>query len=97
LRGEDAGLAGKALLQELQGRGPTLVHEAVEHMARKHGPDVFPFFPSVLLEEGPKVRVLKPENPEVGLVGQRVFGEADTLEVFRIEPVHSCVRISRVT
>ena len=86
----------QTLLQELLGRNPFLVDEAIEHLFRETAPNIIFYFPSILLEKRGKLRVVKPEKFKDSVVAGAVLRATYALEVLVIQPIHICVSIPRV-
>jgi hypothetical protein len=95
-RGHNPQGSPKALGCDRLGRADLLVHPFVDNRAREHRPKIMRHRPALLLEEGAKVRLLKPET----LVPRRVLGimlgQSNPLEGLTVEPIHIRVRIPRI-
>jgi len=45
------------------------------------------------LKEGCKRVLIEPQNPKVGMIGQRMLNETNTRKFFRIQPINICMRV----
>jgi hypothetical protein len=86
----------EALLQEGLRCCPAFVDEPLKGLARKTAPQLAPERPSLLLKERPKRGLLKPEQPDIGMIREAVLRAAHSLKVFVIEPVDMGMGIARI-
>jgi hypothetical protein len=83
------------VLEEALGRCPSLIDEPLKGLRRQMGPELSTDRP-LLLEERSERRLVKPEEPHVSRVGQRMLGAPNPLEVFVIEPIDIRMRVPRI-
>jgi hypothetical protein len=95
-RGDDPQGSAQALGCDRLRRADLLVHPFVDNCAREHRPKIVRHCPALLLEEGPKVRLLKPETFVPRRVLRIMLGQSNPLEGLTVEPIHIRVRIPRI-
>jgi hypothetical protein len=88
--------AMETLLQEGLGGRPAFVDEPLKGLARKTVPQFATDRPALLLEQCPKRGLLKPEQPDIAMIRETVFGAPHSLKVLVIEPVHVRMGIARI-
>lgn len=97
VHGDETQRTIQALLEKGIRRCPSLIHGTIKDVGGKCRPEILANDPAIFLKKRPKLGLLKPEKPKVSMIGEGMLGAADTLEIHIVEPVHVCVRISRIT
>jgi hypothetical protein len=86
----------ETLFQEGLGRRPAFVDEPLKGLTRKPAPQLAAGRPALLLKQGPKCGLLKPEQPNIAMICEAVLRAADPLEIFVVEPIDVRMGIARI-